>query len=78
MTGVQTCALPICYTELADKYDTAFTQNDTGLQQQPDAMAAQQSMAQQTGPEGTANPSPAVNPAMQESLGWLRKLSGLK
>jgi hypothetical protein len=67
------------YTELADKYDTAFTQDDTGLKQQSDAVAAQQSMANQTGSPGTAEPSPAQRPEMQEStdLGWLRKLSGL-
>ena len=71
------------YTELADKYDSQYTQNDTGLRDQPDAVAAQQAQAQapQTGGEGTANPSPAVNPRMQESstdIGWLRRLAGLK
>jgi hypothetical protein len=69
------------YVELADKYDSQYTQNDTGIQQQPDAMAAQQSMQDQTGGMGTAEPSPAVNPRIQENtddLSWMRKLAGLK
>jgi hypothetical protein len=72
------------YAELADKYDSEYTQDDAGLQQQPDAVAAQQQQAQGLEPEyggaGTADPSPAVNPAMQESksLGDLRRLAGLK
>jgi hypothetical protein len=73
------------YTELADKYDSSYTQNDTGLQQQPDAVAAQQQQAQgdqsEYGGAGTAEPSPQVNPAMQESksdLGEIRRLAGLK
>jgi len=66
------------YAELADKYEQSYTQDDTGLQQQPDAMAAQQATQDQTGGAGTAEPSPAQNPAMQEAdLSWLRKLSGL-
>ena len=41
-------------------------------------MAAQQATQDQTGGAGTAEPSPAQNPAMQEAdLSWLRKLSGL-
>ena len=71
------------YTELANKYDQLFTQDQTPLQQQPDAMAAQQQQAGagEFGGVGTAEPSPAVNPAMQESrdeLSWMRKLAGLK
>jgi hypothetical protein len=68
------------YAELADKYDVQYTQNDTGIQQQPDAVAAQQSMQDQTGGVGTAEPSPAQRPEMQESadsLSWMRKLAGL-
>ena len=68
------------YTELADKYDTAFTQDDTGLQQQQNAVATQQQQATagQVGATG-AEPTPANTPPVQESdLGWLRKLSGLK
>ena len=68
------------YAELADKYDSNYTQNDAGVQQQPDAVAnqQQQSQAGQTGGEGTANPSPEVNPAMQESTLWdIRRLAGL-
>jgi hypothetical protein len=71
------------YAELADKYDSEYTQNDAGLQQQPDAVAQQQQQAQgdqsANGGAGTADPSPAVNPAMQESksLGDLRRLAGL-
>jgi hypothetical protein len=72
------------YAELADKYDSKYTQDDAGLQQQPDAVAAQQQQAQgdqrEFGGPGTAEPSPQVNPAMQESksLGDLRRLAGLK
>lgn len=71
------------YTELADKYDSLFTQDDTGLQQQAAAVQAQQQQANagEFGGVGTAEPSPAVNPAMQESrdeLSWMRKLAGLK
>jgi len=72
------------YTELADKYDSAYTQNDTGMQQQSDAMSQQNAQAQQFGGAGTAEPSPTVSPAMQESksgshqeIGWLRRLAGL-
>jgi hypothetical protein len=67
------------YPELADKYESSYTQDDTGLQQQPDAVAAQQAQAN-AGEVGatTVEPSPANTPPMQESLGWLRKLSGLK
>lgn len=69
------------YAELADKYDINYTHDDTGMQQQPDAMADQQALAGQTGTAGTAEPSPAVNPRIQEAedhMSWLRKLSGLK
>jgi len=70
------------YTELANKYDQLFTQDDTGLQQQPDAVAAQQQQAN-AGEVGatTAEPSPANTPPVQESLdelSWMRKLAGLK
>jgi hypothetical protein len=67
------------YPELADKYESSYTQDDTGLQQQPDAVAAQQAQANagEVGATG-AEPTPANTPPMQESLGWLRKLSGLK
>lgn len=64
------------YAELADKYDSQYTQNDAGIQQQQ-----QPEQQDQFGGVGTAEPSPAVRPEMQESadsLGWLRKLSGLK
>lgn len=68
------------FAELADKYEQNYTQDDTGLQQQPDAVAAQQqqAMAPQTGGVGTAEPSAPSQPPMQEGLSWLRKLSGLK
>jgi hypothetical protein len=68
------------YAELADKYDQSlYTQDQTGLQQQQDAMAAQQTQANagEVGATG-AEPTPANTPPMQESLGWLRKLSGLR
>ena len=75
------------YAELADKYDSQYTQNDTGMQNQPGVVAGQQQQAQsqQVGGVGTAEPSPAVNPRMQESrtnisesIGDLRRLAGLK
>ena len=68
------------FAELADKYEQNYTQDDTGLQQQPDAVAAQQQQAtaDQVGATG-AEPTPVNTPPVQESdLGWLRKLSGLK
>ena len=70
------------YTELADKYDQSlYTQDQAPLQQQPDAVAAQQAQATDTANAGagSAEPSPAVNPAMQESaMRELRRLAGLK
>jgi len=67
------------FAELADKYEQNYTQDDTGMQQQPDAVAAQQAQANagEVGATG-AEPTPANTPPMQESLSWLRKLSGLK
>jgi hypothetical protein len=69
------------FAELADKYDQSlYTQDQTGLDQQSDAVAAQQAQANagEVGATG-AEPTPANTPPMQESdLGWLRKLSGLK
>jgi hypothetical protein len=69
------------YAELADKYDQSlYTQDDTGLQQQDDAVATQQAQASagDVGAVGTAEPSSTSQPPVQESLSWLRKLSGLK
>jgi hypothetical protein len=76
------------YTELANKYEQLYTQNQAPLQaqaQQNQADAAQQAaQAQgqgQTGSPGTAEPSPAQRPEMQEgadSLAWMRRLAGLK
>jgi hypothetical protein len=71
------------YTELANKYDQLFTQDDTALQQQEPALAAQQQQAGagEFGGVGTAEPSPAQRPEMQESrdeLSWMRRLAGLK
>jgi hypothetical protein len=67
------------FAELADKYEQSlYTQDQTGLEQQPDAVSAQQPTADTVAATG-AEPTPANTPPMQESdLGWLRKLSGLK
>ena len=68
------------YAELADKYEQGlYTQDDTGMQQQADMVSAQQAQANagEVGATGV-EPTPANTPPMQESLSWLRKLSGLK
>lgn len=66
------------YTELADKYQSMYTQDDTGLEQQPDAVAAQQTqaVAGEVGQGGTL-PTPAGAP-VAEGLAWMRKLAGIK
>lgn len=75
------------YTELADKYDQLYTQSDAPLQaqdqqNQADAanIAAQANGQGQYGGPGTANPSPAVNPANESTdpLAFMRKLAGLQ
>ena len=57
-----------------DMKKTVIGQDDAVKQQQA------QSASQQHGGEGTANPSPAVNPANESSdpLNFLRSLAGLR
>ena len=75
------------FTELADRYNQLYTQDQAPLQaqdqmNQQDAaqMQAQQQGQAEFGGPGTANPSPSVNAANESAdpLAFMRKLAGLK
>lgn len=71
------------YPDLAEKYNPEYTQDPAPLQAQDAAMAQQQAdintQNQPYGAAGTADPSPAVNPANEDTdpLDFLRSLAGL-
>ena len=72
------------YPELAEKYTQNYTQDTAPLAAQDQAVAQQQAdtaaQNQEYGAAGTADPSPAVNPANEDAdpLNFLRSLAGLK
>ena len=71
------------YPDLAEKYNPQYTQDPAPLQAQDAAVAQQQAditaSNQPYGAAGTADPSPAVNPANEDAdpLDFLRSLAGL-
>ena len=71
------------YPDLAEKYTQNYTQDTAPLAAQDAAVAQQQAdtaaQNQEYGAAGTADPSPAVNPANEDAdpLNFLRSLAGL-
>jgi hypothetical protein len=72
------------HPDLAERYNPQYTQDTAPLQAQDQAVAQQQAdiaaQNQPYGATGTADPSPAVNPANEDTdpLDFLRSLAGLK
>ena len=72
------------YPDLAEKYNPQYTQDQQPLQAQDQAVAQQQAdinaQNQPYGAAGTADPSPAVNPANEDTdpLDFIRSLAGIK
>ena len=72
------------FADLAEKYTQNYTQDTAPLAAQDAAVAQQQAdtaaQNQEYGSAGTADPSPAINPANEDTdpLNFLRSLAGLR